>query len=37
MSAISQKEKEQLYASIKKLGILAAEQTHPRRSEGQSH
>jgi hypothetical protein len=26
MSALSQKEKEQLYGSIKKLGLLAAEQ-----------
>ena len=26
MSALSQKEKEQLYASLKKLGLVAAEQ-----------
>ena len=26
MSALSQKEKEQLYSSLKKLGLLAAEQ-----------
>jgi len=30
MSALSQKEKEQLYASLKKLGLLAAEQLNPR-------
>jgi hypothetical protein len=29
MSALSQKEKEQLYRSIKKLGLLAAEQLSP--------
>jgi hypothetical protein len=30
MSALSQKEKEQLYASLKKLGLLAAEQLNHR-------
>jgi len=29
MSALSQKEKEQLYGSIKKIGLLAAEQLSP--------
>jgi len=31
MSALSQKEKEQLYASLKKLGLLAAEQLNHRK------
>ena len=37
MSALSQTEKEQLYESIKKLGLLAAEQLGPQGSDGQSH
>jgi DNA-binding MarR family transcriptional regulator len=35
MSALSQKEKEQLYGSIKKLGRLAAEQLSPQEVQSQ--
>ena len=37
MAALSQKEKERLYGSIKRLGLLAAQQLSSQRSDGQSH